>query len=125
MYLSQRAKLFWSVLLTIFLTNIPYVASAEVVQQQMIPTAAVISEMNQRETHKKVLEFLGRADVQNELVKRGVSPEEAAQRLASLSEQELKQLSQQMDQARAGGDVFGILVVVLLVILIIYFAKRI
>lgn len=125
MIFSRRSRVFWSVLLTVFLTNIPYVASAEVIENQMIPTSAVIDQMSRAEAQAKVQRFLSRADVQAEFLKRGVSAEEANMRIASLSEQELNRLANQMDQVKAGGDVFGILIVVLVVLLIIYLAKRI
>ena len=125
MNLSQGTKLFWSVLLSVFLTNIPHLAWADALKQEMIPTSAVVGDMNREQAEQKVARFLDRADVKNELMRRGVSADEAAVRLASLSDQELNQLATQMDQARAGGDVTGILVVVLLVILIIFLVKRI
>jgi hypothetical protein len=125
MNLSRHTKFFWAILLSVFLTNVPHLAWADAVQQQMIPTTMVIGEMTRQQAEANVQEFLARQDVQKELSRQGVSPEEAATRLASLSDQELKQLAHQMDQARAGGDVFTILLIVLVVVLIIYFIRRI
>lgn len=109
------------------LTNIPYLAWADALEanQGMISTTQVVEQMNRRETEQKVQEFLSRNEVRSEFTKRGVSPDEVSARIASLTDQELNRLSQQMDQARYGGDVVGILVVVILVLLIIYLAKRI
>ena len=88
MNLSRHTKVFWAVLLSLFLTNVPNLAWADAVKQQMIPTSVVISDMNRQQAEAKVQNFLARADVQKELTKQGVSHEEAAQRLASLSDQE-------------------------------------
>ncbi len=128
MNLSQRTRVVVSVAMSVLLTNIPYLAwadSLENVPQQMITTSAVVEQMNRQQTEQKVQDFLARTEVRNEFVKRGVSPDEVSMRIASLSDRELKQLATQMDQARFGGDVIGILIVVLLVVLIIYLAKRI
>jgi hypothetical protein len=125
MHLSQGAKLFWAILLSVLLTNIPHLALAETVTAKMIPTTVVIGEMNRAEAQEKINNFLSRADVQKELMKHGISKSEAETRLASLSENEMKQLASQMDKAQAGGDLFGLLILVVLVLLIIYLAKRI
>ena len=101
------------------MSNIPAVAGAD---QQMIPTIQVMNELNRAQSEKKVEAFLRRADVQGELVKQGLSAQEASQRLASLSDFELAQLTRQMEEARYGGD---ILVTILVVVLIIFLIKRI
>ena len=91
----------------------------------MITTTEAIAEMTRAEGASTVNEFLARTDVKDQLVKLGVSPEEAQKRVASLSENEVKKLATDIEKAQIGGDVGGILIIVLLVILIIYFAKRI
>lgn len=116
-----------AIAMSVLMTNIPYLAWADALEnkQDMIATSQVVEQMNRRETEQKVQEFLSRGEVRSEFIKRGVSPDEISARIASLTDQELNRLSQQMDQARFGGDVVGILVVVVLVLLIIYLAKRV
>lgn len=124
--MSKRTKFLGAISLSFLMTNIPHIAFAEMAEQpQMIATEFVVEEMNREQAQQRVRDFLSREDVQRELVKKGVDPKEAEMRLASLSDHEMKQLAHQMDQAKAGGDVVGILVIVLLVLLIIYFAKRV
>jgi hypothetical protein len=94
-------------------------------QAGMISTSEALTQMDRAQGERTVSEFLGRSDVKEQLVKLGVSPEEAGRRLASLSDAEVKKLSTDIDHATAGGDVTGILVVVLLVVLIIYLIKRV
>ncbi|MBX3021914.1 MAG: PA2779 family protein [Bdellovibrionales bacterium] len=113
-----------AIFMAFIMTNIPYLAWAETAKE-MIPTAAVVEELSRAEAQAKVQEILSRTEVRSELLKRGVSVEEVNSRMASLSDSELRQLAGQMDAAMYGGDVVGILVVVLLVLLIIYLAKRI
>lgn len=123
--LSSRAV---AVFMSAIMTNVPYLAWADALQAptEMVSTATVVEQMNRSEIEQKVQNFLSQNEVRSEFVKRGVSPDEVTARIASLSDQELKQLSAQMDQAQYGGDALvGILVVVVLVLLIIFLAKRV
>lgn len=109
-------------MLSFTLSMVPVVKSAHA---GMITTNEAVDIMTRAESHAKVTEFMKRDDVQKQLEKMGINPIDANKRLAGLSDAELRKLAKDMDQAKLGGDVGGILVVVLLVILIIYFAKRI
>jgi uncharacterized protein YdbL (DUF1318 family) len=91
----------------------------------MISTSQIALKLDRASAEKNVTQFLSRTDVKDQLVKLGVNPEEANRRIASLSDAELKKLDQDIQKGTIGGDVTGILVVVLLVLAIIYFAKRI
>ncbi len=104
------------------LVNVPMMKSAHA---GMIATNDAVEMMTRAQSNEKVSNFMVRKDVQEQLVKFGVSPEEANKRLAGLSDAEMRKLAGEIDKATLGGDVGGILVLVLLVILIIYFAKRI
>jgi|GEM_PF-1924555 len=114
-----------AVFMAAILTNIPYMAWADATLPAMIPTSVVIEQMSLQEARSKVESFMNREDFKAELIKRGVNPEEVNARVAALSERELRQLATQMDQAQFGGDVTGILIVVILVLLIIFLARRI
>lgn len=124
MNLSNTTKVFWSLLLSFLLTNVPYVG-AQAVAEGMISTSQVVSELSRQQAEDNVRSILAQTDVRSELQKYGISAEEASQRLAGLSDHELKQLEMQMQEARAGGYVVGILVIVVLVLLIIFLAKRV
>ena len=58
----------------------------------MISTEAVV-EMSRVESHQKVSKFIDREDVQKQLIKFGVSPDEASKRLAGLSDAELRKIA--------------------------------
>lgn len=94
-------------------------------EAKMISTSEALSDMNRAQGESNIKEFLNRGDVQQKLQSLGFSADDAAKRVALLSDSEVKKLSQDIEKASVGGNVGGILVVVLLVILIIYFAKRI
>jgi hypothetical protein len=122
---SKRCRIFWVLVLSLFLTNIPYVAAAEGARQ-MISTTNAVEILSRHDAEAKVQAHLSDSKVRMELEKHGVSADEASKRLASLSDAELSQLAKQMDQARYGGDpVTGILVLVVLVLLIIFLVKRV
>lgn len=91
----------------------------------MITTAEVMTEVTRAEASANVTSFLARTDVMDQLVKLGVNPEEATSRIAGLTDSEVKKLNTDIQQATVGGSVVGILVIVLLVLGIIYLAKRV
>ncbi|NJM10237.1 MAG: PA2779 family protein [Bdellovibrionaceae bacterium] len=124
MFLPRAVRIYCAVFMAAIMTNIPYMAWAEQASQ-MIPTMVVVEQMSETQARQKVQSFLNREDFRKELVKRGVSPEEVSSRISSLSQSELRQLAAQMDKAQYGGDVGGILIVVVLVLLIIFLARRI
>ncbi len=115
-------KLMLCWMISFSLVNFPIIKSAHA---GMITTGTVVDQMTRAQSHQKVVDFMGRKDVKDQMVKLGVSPQEAELRVASLSDSELRKIAGDIDQNTAGGDVGGILVLVLIIVLIIYFAKRI
>lgn len=111
--------------LAVLLTRVPQLYAVEALQNEMISTTEWVNEAARKEMADKVSHFLDRKDVREQLAASGVSSVEAQERVAALSDAELKHLSTEIDKATYGGDVVGILVVVLLVVLIIYLVKRI
>lgn len=61
---------------------------------------------------------LARADVIAGLQARGVSVEAARERVAALTDSEAAQVAAQIDQAPAGGDVIGAIILIFVVLLI-------
>jgi len=124
MRFHQKTRLFVISVLTLLLSHIPNVAVAEVALQsgQMVPTSILVADLTRAQAQSRIQNYLDQKELRQKLADRGLSADEISTRLASLSDTEMKQLAQQMDQAQYGGD---ILVAILLVVLIIYFAKRI
>lgn len=121
MLLSKPFKSVCALSMAAFISQAPAVGMAEV-SSHMLPTTVLIEELNREEATARVQDFLSRDDVQAALIQRGLSPAEASERLASLSVAELNDLSKQVQEAKAGGD---ILVTILIVVLIIFLIKRI
>jgi len=66
-----------------------------------------------------IRQTLARRDIQTELIRRGVNVDEANQRVASLTDEEARTLSQQFGTLPAGGvDVLGAVLIVFIVLLI-------
>lgn len=120
MRIPKRVKIFCSFMMAFILTEIPSLATAQA--SRMIPTAVVAQELGRKDQQRELQEWFNRDKVKKELESRGVSADEAQNRLAQLSDTELNQLHGQMVKAKAGGD---LLVAILLIVLIIYFVKRI
>ena len=78
--------------------------SVQTAKAQMIGTGTVIAAQKQEANRERVTAFLGRDDVQQAMVLRGVDAAEAQKRVASLSDSELTKISQAMEQLPAGGD---------------------
>lgn len=86
----------------------------------VISTEAAI-EMQEREARiERIGSVLARDSVQSRMIRLGVNPDQAAARIASLSDSELQQLEARMDELPAGADgaltVLGIVLLVLLVL---------
>jgi len=92
----------------------------------MISTADALTQMSRADSERNVSEFLKRTDVKDQMVKLGLTSEEANRRLAGLSDSEVRKMSGDIQKAQIGGDaVTGILILVLVILMIIYFARRI
>jgi hypothetical protein len=100
-------------LLVVCMTGLGQIAQAAPISTDAALAAAATSSQRER-----VARFLDRADVQQQLEQRGVSPADAKARIASLSDAEVTQLAGQIDSLPAGGDV-GILGFVLVVFLVL------
>lgn len=85
---------------------------------QFITTDDALAIEQQHQAGERISSFLAREEVQQQLTKFGVSPEQAEQRIAALTPQELVALNAKIDDMPAGGivEVIGIVVVVLLIL---------
>jgi hypothetical protein len=117
------SRLLLAFVISFTLSGSPIIQSANA--GSMISTSTVVDHLSRDVHEQNISTFLSRDDVKNQLVKMGVSGEEAQRRLASLSDREVKKLSGEVDHAIAGGDIGGILIIIVLVLLIIYLFKRV
>ena len=65
------------------------------------------------------MDFLSRADVQHQMGLLGVDPDEAAERVAGLSDEEVRQIAGQLDTLPAGEGTAGIIVGAALIVFLV------
>lgn len=95
------------------LVGMPLSAQAAIVstEQAMVTPAGDASR-------ERVAAFLSRDDVRAELQTQGVSADDAIARVQAMSDAEVAQIAQRVDQAPAGAGVIGVLFTVFLILLV-------
>jgi len=71
----------------------------------MVSTDQMLEQQQSSQQREKVVAFLNRAEVQQELQQQGIAAEDALMRVAHLSDQEVELLAGKIDQLPAGGIV--------------------
>jgi hypothetical protein len=89
------------------------------VQAALVTTNEVINQSKSDIAREKVNIFLERADVQQQMVAMGVNPDMAKSRVASLTDQEIMQLSDRIDQLPAGSGTFETILIIGLVFFLV------
>jgi len=110
-----------SLLMTLLLFLIT--APVHSVLAAMVGTEAVLVNQDTQNARDRLRSFLDREAVQSQLTARGIDPAEAQARVDSLSDTEVMQIADKIDQLPAGGSFWGtvlylaiIAVIVLLVL---------
>ena len=89
----------------------------------LVETETILDMSRGQEARATLKQFMARQDVRSAIVSQGVEPLEADARINSLTDAEVIQLADQIDQLPAAGDaigfVIGVLVIVILVLVII------
>ena len=93
-------------------------------QAKMVTTDQVIERADPADDRQRVESFLLREDVQRQFVLLGIDPQEAASRVASLSNEEIQQIAGRLDELPAGegagaiGVIVGAILIIFLVLLV-------
>lgn len=85
----------------------------------IVTTEEVVTQQQRSIDRDHLIRELSRSDVQSELERFGVDPVNAQERVAAMTDSEVLQLTEGLDQFAAGGDVAISLTTILLIILII------
>lgn len=88
------------------------------VQAAIISNDQIINKAQQANERAALLQTIAREDVQQQLSKMGVNPADIESRINQMTQQEIAQLNQQMNELPAGSGVLGIIVLVFLVFVI-------
>jgi len=85
----------------------------------MIETEAVVDSERAHNAREYLKTFLAHEDVKSTLVSQGIDPQEARNRIDSLTEAEARFVADQMDQMPAGGGFFTTLLIVVFLVFVI------
>lgn len=88
------------------------------VQAAPVSTGELLQSESQQVDRARLQRLLEREDVTERLQALGVDPEQAKQRVANLSAEEIQMLNKRLGELPAGGDVLGIVVLFFLVFII-------
>lgn len=95
------------------------VAVGTMAQAQMIGTDAAIQREAADMDRAYLMDEIRKDEVRDEMIRLGVSPDEAEARLAALSDAEIKRMIQQVDQDKAGADgIIGVLFTIFIILLV-------
>jgi len=93
-----------------------------VAQAALVGTEEVLAAGDAATERARVLAFVERAEVREQIAALGVDPNEAAARVAALSDAQIHEIAGQLDQLPAGqsavGAVVGAIVIIFLVLLV-------
>jgi len=107
-------------LLTLLLCSALFASSIQsAAYGAVISTQDLISVIDREATIAQIDAVLARAEVRDQLERLGVDAEQAAERVASLTDQELRLLADNLESLPAGGNALGVIGVVFLVLLIL------
>jgi hypothetical protein len=95
------------------------VAPIGLAQAKMVTTDQVLEHADPASDRERVESFILREDVQKQLVLLGINSEEAASRVASLSNEEIQQIAGRLDELPAGEGGVGVIVGAILIIFLV------
>ncbi len=107
------------IILTLLL-SVPYQAAFAA----LVETETMLDVSRGQEARETLKQFMAHKDVRTAIVFQGVDPAEADARLNSLSDAEVIQLADQIDQLPAGGDVLGLAIAVLVIVILVLVIMR-
>ena len=87
-------------------------------QAAMISNSQLINQAQQSNERTTLLQTIRRADVQSQLLSMGVNTADIEKRVDQMTQAEVAQLNQQIDQLPAGSGVLGIVVLIFIVFVI-------
>ncbi|MCL5974948.1 MAG: PA2779 family protein [Gammaproteobacteria bacterium] len=87
-------------------------------QAAMISTPDVIQSQQSQYEREQLSTMLDRSDIQDKLVSMGVAPESVQERINSMTDFEVAQLNQQINDMPAGSGIVGIIVLLFVVFVI-------
>jgi len=100
---------------TMLLISTPYQSAIAA----LIDTETVLDEGRSQEARDYIKQLLAREDVRSTLIAQGIDPLEAEARLASLSDSEVIELVDQIENLPAGQGALGFVIAVLIIVVLV------
>jgi len=85
----------------------------------LVSTEDAVEQQSVAADRAHLLDLIEREDVRQDLIGLGVDPDEAAMRIAALSDEELAQIMDKVDQMPAGQSALGVIVGAALIVFIV------
>jgi hypothetical protein len=110
--------------ISLFMTTIMLLISTpyQTLLAAMVPTEATIYQIKAQDARDHLKTLISKNDIKKSLISQGIDPMEAKARVDSLSDSEVIEVADKIEQLPAGGGAFGALiaasVIVFLVLLI-------
>jgi hypothetical protein len=88
-------------------------------QAAMVGTDQAIEQAAAADDRTRVMDFMAREEVRQQMIELGIDPDEAAGRAASLTDVEIQQIAGKLDQLPAGESAIGAIVGAILIIFLV------
>ena len=85
----------------------------------MVPTEATIYKIKIQDARDHLKTFISRDDIKNALISQGIDPDEAKARVDSLSDSEVIEVADKIEQLPAGGGAFGAVIAASVIVFLV------
>ncbi|MEX1352946.1 MAG: PA2779 family protein, partial [Desulfobacterales bacterium] len=85
----------------------------------MVPTEATIYKINAQDARDHLKTLISRNDIKNALISQGIDPMEAKARVDSLSDSEVIEVADKIEQLPAGGGAFGAVIAASVIVFLV------
>ena len=85
----------------------------------MVPTEATIYQFKAQDARDHLKTLISRNDIKTALISQGIDPDEANARVDSLSDSEVIEVADKIEQLPAGGGVFGAIIGAALIVFLV------
>jgi hypothetical protein len=85
----------------------------------MVPTEATIYQIKAQDARDHLKTLISKNDIKKSLISQGIDPDEAKARVNSLSDSEVIEVADKIDQLPAGGGAFGALIGAALIVFLV------
>lgn len=88
---------------------------------ELVTTNQIMNQSKNDAAREKVVLFMERAEMRQQMVAMGVDPDLALERVASMTDQEIAQISDQIDKLPAGGGFFETMLIIAGIVALAFF----